>query len=107
MLACKICDGTYDDWSVNLENWNILNSVLRPLNLCQKCYFNSIPEERWEEVKGSIKVCDVERRFLFILMEFCDGGLESIFGENDSIKLGEIYRGRTYSLACCVLMFSF
>ncbi|GMH71806.1 hypothetical protein TL16_g05750 [Triparma laevis f. inornata] len=43
--TCDVCKTSYIDWEIELSKWGLLSSILRPLNLCQTCYLNSIPEE--------------------------------------------------------------
>jgi serine/threonine protein kinase len=43
--VCNLCSQPYADWEVSFENWGLLDSVLRPLNLCVDCYRTSLPPE--------------------------------------------------------------
>ncbi|GMI33867.1 hypothetical protein TrCOL_g13228 [Triparma columacea] len=73
--VCDKCQKNYNDWEISLEQWGLLDAVLQPLNLCQKCYLKSIPEDQMATAAGSLrekKASETTGEFLFILMEYCE-----------------------------------
>ena len=72
--TCHLCQSTYKDWEVTLEQWGLIDAVLQPLNLCIACYKKSIPAE--VDISNiSIRETKVLPECLYILMEYCESTL--------------------------------
>jgi eukaryotic translation initiation factor 2-alpha kinase 4 len=69
--VCNLCQSTYTDWEVTLEQWGFIDAVLQPLDLCVKCYKKSIPSE--VDISNiSIRDSKPLPDCLYILMEYCE-----------------------------------
>ena len=80
--TCHLCKSFYKDWEVSFEQWGLIDAVLQPLNLCTKCYIDSLPQE----VDSSTIVIREKQKlpvYLFILMEFCEATLQDAVNECD------------------------
>jgi serine/threonine protein kinase len=71
---CNLCQSTYKDWEVTLEQWGLIDTVLQPLNLCVECYKKSIPPDI-DISNISIRRSIVLPECLYILMEYCEATL--------------------------------
>ena len=72
--VCNLCQTSYQDWEVSLEQWGLIDAVLQPLNLCVDCYKKSIPVDA--DVSGiSIRHVKLRPEYLYILMEYCESTL--------------------------------
>lgn len=78
--TCHLCQSTYKDWEVTLEQWGLIDAVLQPLNLCVGCYKKSIPDD--VDISGiSIRETKVLPECLYILMEYCESTLPDVVRE--------------------------
>ncbi len=75
--TCHLCQCTYKDWEVTLEQWGLIDAVLQPLNLCAGCYKTSIPAN--VDISNiSIRETKVLPQCLYILMEYCEETLLNV-----------------------------
>ena len=86
--VCNLCQCTYTDWEVTLEQWGFIDAVLQPLDLCVDCYKKSIPSE--VDISNiSIRDSKVLPDCLYILMEYCESTLSEAVSKIRSEGSGE------------------
>lgn len=78
--TCNLCHQQYTDWVISYEQWGLIDAVLQPLNLCTKCYKNSLP------ANIDISAIDIREKkmqplSLFILMEYGGDTLSDVMRE--------------------------
>ena len=66
---CNLCSDSYRDWIISYEQWGLIDAVLHPLNLCTRCYINSLPQHI-DASSIDIREKTLLPECLYILMEY-------------------------------------
>jgi serine/threonine protein kinase len=86
---CNLCQSTYTDWEVTLEQWGLIDAVLQPLDLCVDCYKKSIPVDVDVSNISIRKQSKALPDCLYILMEYCESTLSEAVAEIRSNGSGD------------------
>jgi serine/threonine protein kinase len=70
-LECNVCGKSYADWDVAFGDWQLLDVVMQPLNLCEECYIKALGQIGIHASHVQIRTKMKRPLYLFIQMEYC------------------------------------